>query len=56
MAIRDLPNINGRPACEVDTAEELTQLLIPGVYVRASRAVSPSAGGPTPRTPIHKTS
>ena len=35
MAIRDLPNTDGLPACEVDTAEELTQRLVPGV----SRAV-----------------
>ena len=44
MAIRDLPNINGRPTCEVDTAEELTQVLIPGVYVRASCAVLAECG------------
>ena len=36
MAIRDLPNTDGLPACEVDTAEELTQRLVPGVYVRAA--------------------
>ena len=35
MAIRDLVSVDGRPACEVDTAEELTQVLIPGVWVRA---------------------
>ena len=27
MAIRDLVNVDGRPACEVDTAEELSQRL-----------------------------
>ena len=30
MVIRDLVSVDGRPACEVDTAEELTQVLIPG--------------------------
>ena len=44
MTIRNLPNIDGLPACEVDTAEELTQRLIPGVYVRASRAVLAECG------------
>ena len=44
MAIRDLMNVDGRPACEVDTAEELSQCLVPGVYVRAPRAVL-AAGG-----------
>ena len=44
MAIRDLPNTDGLPAFEVDTAEELTQLLIPGVYVRASRDVLAECG------------
>ena len=39
MAIRDLMTVDGRPACEVDTAEELSQRLVPGVYVRAPRAV-----------------
>ena len=37
MAIRDLVTVDGRPACEVDTAEELTQVLVPGVWVRARR-------------------
>ena len=44
MAINDLPTTDGLPAFEVDTAEELTQLLIPGVYVRASRAVLAQCG------------
>ena len=44
MAIRNLPNIDGLPACEVDTAEELTQRLVPGVYVRASRDVLAACG------------
>ena len=54
MAIRDLVNVDGRPACEVDTAEELSQRLVPGVYVRAPS--SPRAGGRTPRTPIPRRS
>ena len=44
MTIRNLPNIDGLPACEVDTAEELTQRLVPGVYVRASRDVLAACG------------
>ena len=56
MAIRNLPNTDGLPTFEVDTAEELTQLLIPGVYVRASREVLAAAGGRTPRTPIPRRS
>ena len=44
MAIRDLMNVDGVPACEVDTAEELTQRLVPGVYVRASRDVLAACG------------
>ena len=44
MAIRDLMNVDGLPACEVDTAEELSQRLVPGVYVRAPRAVLDAAG------------
>ena len=44
MAIRDLPNTDGLPACEVDTAEELTQRLVPGVYVRAPREVLAACG------------
>ena len=44
MAIRDLVTVDGRPACEVDTAEELTQVLVPGVYVRAPRAVLAACG------------
>ena len=39
MAIRNLPNTDELPACEVDTAEELTQLLIPGVYVQPAQPV-----------------
>ena len=44
MAIRKLPNTDGLPACEVETAEELTQVLIPGVYVRAPPAVLAACG------------
>ena len=44
MAIRNLPNTDGLPAFEVDTAEELSQLLIPGVYVRAPREVLAACG------------
>ena len=44
MAIRDQVTVDGLPACEVDTAEELTQVLVPGVYVRASRAVIAACG------------
>ena len=44
MAIRNLPSTDRLPAFEVDTAEELTQLLIPGVYVRASREVLAECG------------
>ena len=44
MAIRDLPNTDGLPAFAVDTAEELTQRLVPGVYVRASRDVLAECG------------
>ena len=44
MTIRALMNVDGLPACEVDTAEELTQVLIPGVYVRASREVLAACG------------
>lgn len=44
MAIRDLPTTDGLPAFEVDTAEELTQMLFPGVYVRVSRAVLAECG------------
>ena len=34
MAIRDLPTTDGLPACEVETAEELTQVLIPAARVQ----------------------
>ena len=44
MAMRDLPNTDGLPACEVETPEELTQRLVPGVYVRASRDVLAACG------------
>ena len=44
MAIRNLPTTDGLPTCEVDTAEELTHVLIPGVYVRAARAVLAACG------------
>ena len=44
MAIRDLVTVDGPPACAVDTAEELTQVLVPGVWVRAPRAVLAACG------------
>ena len=44
MAIRDLMTVDGLPACEVDTAKELTQVLVPGVYVRAPGAVLAACG------------
>ena len=44
MAIRNRPTTDGLPAYEVETAEELTQVLIPGVYVRASREVLAACG------------
>ena len=44
MAIRDLPTTDGLPTCEVDTAEELTERLVPGVWVRAPRAVLDACG------------
>ena len=44
MAIRNLPTTDGLPACEVETAEELTERLVPGVYVRASRDVLAACG------------
>ena len=44
MAIRDLVTVDGLPACAVDTAEELTQVLVPGVWVRAPRAVLAECG------------
>ena len=44
MAMRDLPNVDGLPACDVETAEELTHCLVPGVYVRAPRAVLSACG------------
>ena len=43
MARRDQVTVDGLPACEVDTAEELTQVLVPGVYVRAPAGLA--AGG-----------
>ena len=39
MAVREQPITDGVPVFEVDTAEELSQRLVPGVYVRAPRAV-----------------
>ena len=36
--------VDGLPAVAVDTAEELTQVLVPGVYVRAPRAVLAACG------------
>ena len=44
MAIRDLVTVDGLPAVDVDTAEELTQVLVPGVYVRAPAAVLAACG------------
>ena len=44
MAIRDLPTTDGLPTCEVETAEELNHCLVPGVYVRAPRAVLAACG------------
>ena len=44
MAIHDLPTTDGLPACEVDSAEALTQRLVPGVWVRAPRAVLAECG------------
>ena len=44
MAMRDLPTTDGLPTCEVETAEELTERLVPGVYVRASRDVLTACG------------
>ena len=44
MAIRDLPTTDGLPTCEVETAEELTARLVPGVYVRAPREVLAACG------------
>ena len=35
MAVREQPITDGVPVFEVDTAEELSQRLVPGVYVRA---------------------
>ena len=44
MTIRELPAIDGIPACEVETAQELTDRLVPGVYVRAPHAVLAACG------------
>ena len=44
MAIRDRGTVDGIPAVEVETAEELTQVLIPGVYVRAPLEVLAACG------------
>ena len=44
MAIRDRGTVDGIPAVEVETAEELTQVLLPGVYVRAPREVLAACG------------
>ena len=44
MAIRDLPTTDGLPTCEVETAQELTARLVPGVYVRAAREVLAACG------------
>ena len=44
MTIRNLPNIDGLPAYEVETAQELTDRLVPGVWVRAPHAVLAECG------------
>ena len=44
MTIRELPTTDGIPACEVETAQELTQRLVPGVYVRAALDVLAACG------------
>ena len=44
MVIRNLPTTDGLPTCEVETAAELTERLVPGVYVRASRDVLAACG------------
>ena len=44
MAVREQPITDGVPVFEVDTAEELSQRLVPGVYVRAPRAVLAACG------------
>ena len=44
MAIRDRGTVDGIPAVEVETAEQLTQVLLPGVYVRAPRKVLAACG------------
>ena len=44
MAIRDRGTVDGIPAVEVETAEELTQVLLPGVWVRAPREVLAACG------------
>ena len=44
MTIRELPTTDGIPTCEVETAQELTERLVPGVYVRAPRAVLDACG------------
>ena len=44
MTIRNLPTTDGLPTCEVETAQELTDRLVPGVYVRASRDVLAACG------------
>ena len=44
MAIRDQRTVDGIPAVKVETAEELTQVLIPSVYVRAPLEVLAACG------------
>ena len=44
MAIRDRGTVDGILAVEVETAEELTQVLLPGVWVRAPREVLAACG------------
>ena len=44
MTIRDLGTVDGIPAVEVETAEQLTLALFPGVWVRASREVLAQCG------------
>ena len=44
MAIRDLGTVDGISAVEVETTEQLTQVLFPGVWVRVSRKVLAECG------------
>ena len=44
MAVRERPITDGVPVFEVDTDDEMTQVFVPGVYVRAPRAVLEARG------------